>query len=64
MTLKLPWEEDAEINVAVGGIGLVMLTPVAVAGPWFVARIVKVTLLPTTTGLGAAEIPAKVTSIE
>jgi len=42
----------------------VMLTPVAVAGPRLVARIVKLTLLPTTTGLGAAEIPAKVTSIE
>src|SRR5438552_17231793 len=63
-TLQLPWEEDAETNMALGGIGLVMLTPVAVAGPWLVATIVKVTLLPTTTGLGAAEILAKVTSIE
>ena len=41
-----------------------MLTPVAVAGPKFVATTVKVTLSPTTTGLGAAEILEKVTSIE
>src|SRR6266853_3755309 len=64
MTLQLPWDEVAETNVAVGGMGLVMLTPVAVAGPWFVAWIVKGTLLPTTTGLGAAEMLARVTSIE
>ena len=63
-TLQLPWEEDAETNMALGGIGLVTLTPVAMAGPWLVATIVKVTLLPTITGLGAAEMPAKVTSIE
>src|SRR5438309_219474 len=61
---QLPCDDVADTNVALAGIGLVIVTPVAVAGPRLVARIVNVTLLPTTTGFGAPEIPASAASIE
>src|SRR6266446_3243810 len=53
---QVPCEVEEETKSAFAGSGLVIVTPVAVAGPWFVAVIVKVMLLPTTTGLGAADI--------
>src|SRR6266571_2350400 len=61
--VTVPWEVEAEMKVAFGGIGLVTVTPDAAAGPWLVARIVKVIFLPTTTGSGVADIPS-VTSTE
>src|SRR2546427_11132466 len=64
MFVRVPCEDAAETNMALAGSGLVTLTPVAVAGPWLVAMMVNVTLLPTTTGSGEAEIPAKATSTE
>src|ERR1041385_7360406 len=64
LVVQVPCEEDAETKNVLAGMGLVTITPVAVAGPWLVAMTVKVTLLPTISGLGAAEIPAKATSIE
>src|SRR6266567_7273719 len=61
--VKIPWEVEPEMKVAFGGIGLVTVTPEAAAGPWLVARMVKVIFLPTTTGSGVADTP-RVTSTE
>src|SRR5439155_4007604 len=63
LLVAVPCEEEAEMNRAFAGRGLVMRTPVADAGPWFVATSVNVMLFPTTMGLGAAVIPSA-TSIE
>src|SRR6266568_1106211 len=60
---KVGWKVEPEMKVAFGGIGLVTVTPEAAAGPWLVARMVKVIFLPTTTGSGVADTP-RVTSTE
>ena len=52
LDVTLRCEAEAEIKMELAGSGLVIRTPLAVAGPWFVAIIVKVTLFPTTTGSG------------
>jgi len=44
MFAQLPCEDVADTKVAPAGTGLVIVTPVAAAGPMFVASIVKVTL--------------------
>src|SRR5713226_3434201 len=62
--VQLPCELEAVTKIAFVGIALVIVTPLAVAGPWLVATTVKVTLFPTTTWLGAAEIPTSATSAE
>src|SRR6266566_2067053 len=61
--VTVPWDVEAEMKVAFGGIGLVTVTPEAAAGPWLVARMVNVIFLPTTTGSGVADIP-RATSTE
>src|SRR5260221_9727972 len=55
MLLNVPCEGAAETKVALAGMGFVRVTPVAVAGPKFMAASVKVMLLPTTTGSGEWE---------
>jgi hypothetical protein len=56
MFVQVPWEDVAETKSEFAGTAFEIVTPVAVEGPWFVAWIVNVILLPTTTGSGAAEV--------
>src|SRR5438477_593935 len=51
------------MKVELAGIGLVIVTAVAVAGPRLLAVSVNVMLPPTTTGSGEADMP-KTTSTE
>src|SRR5215468_5452005 len=55
LLVAVPCDAEAEMKLAFAGNGFVIRTPVAVAGPWLLAMIVKVTLFPTTTGSGASD---------
>src|SRR5439155_20913047 len=53
----VPCELEEETKIALAGMGFVIVTLLAVAGPLFVAVIVNVALFPTTTGVAGGAMP-------